>query len=425
VQYPSVLKFLSQRIALLQDFSKQSEENARIAQEEIFGLQNSQKAITGYNAGLLDKSIMQSKASDEAKLKANFKADAKNAGSDPWEEIAQAMKLQQSIYNNVTYLERMRGFPRLAQIARVLVRAGVEKAKPNDQRMREFRDSALPSLEQQLFSQEPVYKNLETLELTASLNEMQDAFGKDNADLQKLLQGKSAADAAKDLIGNTKLEDVAVRKQLYDGGEAAVEASTDPLIVAMRGIDQDARDVRREYEDKVDSVVRRDGTEIAKARFAQSGFSQPPDATFTLRLSYGVVKGYQDSGKPVPFETNMGGAFEHATANGSKPPYTLPESWIKSKSNLDLKTPLNFVSTADIIGGNSGSPTVNKKGEVVGIIFDGNIQSLPWNFAYNDVQARAVSVDSRGIQEALRKIYGATALADELMGKSAGAAAGK
>jgi hypothetical protein len=425
VQYPSVLKFLNQRIALLQDFSKQSEENARIAQEDIFGLQNSQKAITGYNAGLLDKSIMQSKAADETKLKASFKADAKNAGSDPWDEIAQAMKLQQSIYNNMTYLERQRGFPRLAQIARVLVRAGVEKAKPNDQRMREFRDSALPSLEQQLFSSEPVYKNLETLELTASLGEMQDVLGKENSDVQKLLQGKTPGDAAKDLIGNTKLEDVAVRKQLYEGGEAAVEASTDPLIVAMRGIDQDARDARKEFEDKVDSIVRRDGTEIAKARFAQSGFSQPPDATFTLRLSYGVVKGYQDSGKAIPFDTNMGGAFEHAAAHDGKPPYALPESWNKSKSKIDLKTPLNFVSTADIIGGNSGSPTVNKKGEVVGIIFDGNIQSLSWNFAFNEVQARAVSVDSRGIQEALRKIYGATALADELMGKSAGAAAGK
>jgi hypothetical protein len=425
VQYPSVLKFLNQRIALLQDFSKQSEENARIAQEDIFGLQNSQKAITGYNAGLLDKSIMQSKAADETKLKASFKADAKNAGSDPWDEIAQAMKLQQSIYNNMTYLERQRGFPRLAQIARVLVRAGVEKAKPNDQRMREFRDSALPSLEQQLFSSEPVYKNLETLELTASLGEMQDVLGKENSHVQKLLQGKTPGDAAKDLIGNTKLEDVAVRKQLYEGGEAAVEASTDPLIVAMRGIDQDARDARKEFEDKVDSIVRRDGTEIAKARFAQSGFSQPPDATFTLRLSYGVVKGYQDSGKAIPFDTNMGGAFEHAAAHDGKPPYALPESWNKSKSKIDLKTPLNFVSTADIIGGNSGSPTVNKKGEVVGIIFDGNIQSLSWNFAFNEVQARAVSVDSRGIQEALRKIYGATALADELMGKSAGAAAGK
>lgn len=172
--------------------------------------------------------------------------------------------------------------------------------------------------------------------------------------------------------------------------------------------------------------MRRDGTVIAKARFAQSGFTQPPDATFTLRLSYGVVKGYQENGKAIHFDTNIGGAYEHAAAHDSKPPYNLPESWIHSKSKLDLKTPLNFVSTADIIGGNSGSPTVNKKGEVVGIIFDGNIESLAGNFAYSDVQARAVSVDSRGIQEALRKIYGATALADELMGtKAAGAKAGK
>ncbi len=427
VQYPSVLKFLGQRIALLQDFSKQSEENARIAKEEIFGLQNAQKAYTGYNAGLLDHVVMNQKAADEAKLKTSFKADAKNSNAgDPWAEIAQAMQVQKSIYNGMTYLERQRGFPRLAQIARVLVRAGVEKAKANDQRMREFRDSALPSLEQQLFSEEPIYKNLETLELSASLGEMQDALGKDNADVEKLLGGKTPADAAKDLIGNTKLEDVAVRKQLYEGGTAAVDASTDPLIVAMRAIDQDARDVRKQFEDKVDSVVRRDGTVIAKARFAQSGFSQPPDATFTLRLSYGVVKGYQEKGKAIPFDTNIGGAFEHAAAHGSQPPYNLPESWTKSKSKLDLKTPFNFVSTADIIGGNSGSPTVNKKGEVVGIIFDGNIQSLSWNFAYNDVQARAVSVDSRGIQEALRKIYGATALADELMGsQSAAASAGK
>ena len=426
VQYPSVLKFLGQRIALLQDFSKQSEENARIAKEEIFGLQNAQKAYTGYNAGLVDKAIMQTKAADEAKLKTAFKSDAKNSGAgDPWEEIAQAMKLQRSIYSEMTYLERQRGFPRLAQIARVLVRAGAEKTKPNDQRMREFRDSALPSLEQQLFSEEPIYKNLETLEMSASLGEMQDALGKDNADVQKLLQGKTAADAGRDLIGNTKLADVAVRKQLYEGGQAAIEASTDPLIVAMRAIDQDARDVRKEFEDKVDSIVRRDGTVIAKARFAQSGFSQPPDATFTLRLSYGVVKGYQEKGKAIPFDTDIGGAYEHATAHNSKSPYNLPESWIQSRPKLNLKTPLNFVSTADIIGGNSGSPTVNKKGEVVGIIFDGNIQSLSWNFAFNDTQARAVSVDSRGIQEALRKIYGATALADELTGgKSASASAG-
>jgi len=428
VQYPITLKLIARRVALLQDFSKESEENARIAKEDIFGLQNSQKAITGYQSGLLDKSIMEQKAADEAKLRAAFKADPKNAGApDPWEEIGQAIKTQQSIFNNLSYLERMRGFSsRLAQIARTLVRAAVEKPKPNADRLREFRDSALPSLEQQLFSAEPIYKNLDTTLLADSLGEMQDQMGKDNLDVQKVLQGKTPADAAKDMIANTKLDDVAVRKQLYEGGKAAIDASTDPLIVAMRAIEPDARTARKEFDDKVDSVVRRDGTLIAKARFAQSGFTQPPDATFTLRLSYGAVKGYQENGKAIPFATNLGGAYEHATEHGSQPPYNLPESWLKLKDKLDLKTPFNFVSTADIIGGNSGSPTVNKKGEVVGIIFDGNIQSLPWNFAYSDVQGRAVSVDSRGIQEALRKIYGATALADELMGtKAAGATAGK
>ena len=428
VQYPGALKLYKRRIALLEEFSKESEENARIAKEDIFGLQNSQKAITGYQSGLLDKAIMEKKATEEAKLRAAFKADSKNAGAaDPWEEIAAAIKTQQDIYPSLIYLERMRGFSsRLAQIARTLVRAAEEKPKPNPERLREFRDSALPSLEQQLMSPEPIYKNLETTLLSDSLSDMQDALGKDNPDVKKVLQGKTPAEAAKDLIGNTKLEDIAVRKQLYEGGQAAINASTDPLIVALRAIEPDARATRKDFDDKVDSVVRRDGTLIAKARFAQSGFTQPPDATFTLRLSYGAVKGYREDSRAVPFETTMGGAYEHAAAHGDKPPYTLPESWISSKPKLDLKTPFNFVSTADIIGGNSGSPTVNIKSEVVGIIFDGNIQSLPWNFAYSDVQGRAVSVDSRGIQEALRKIYGASALANELMGsKTEGTKAAK
>ena len=427
VQYPSVLNILKRRIALLEDFSKQSAENARVAKEDLFGLQNSLKAVDGYQSGLLDKTMIDQKAADEAKLRASFKSDPKNAeAADPWDEITQAIQVQQSIYMNLTYVERLRGFPRLATNARTLVRAASEKTLPNQDRLREFRDSALPSLEQQLFSTEPIYKNLEIVDLAESLTEMEEALGKDNPDIQKFLQGKTPSDSARDLINNTKLDDVSVRKQLYEGGKAAIDASTDPLIVVMRAIDADARSVRKEFEDKVDSVVRRDGGAVAKARFAQSGFTQPPDATFTLRLSYGVVKGYEENGKPIPFATNLGGAYEHAAAHASQSPYTLPESWIKSKSALDLKTPFNFVSTADIIGGNSGSPTVNRKGEVVGIIFDGNIQSLPWNFAYSDVQGRAVSVDSRAIQEVLRKIYKATALADELMGKkAAGATAGK
>jgi hypothetical protein len=423
VQYPAALKYYARRIAVLQNFSKESEENARIAQEDIFGLQNSQKAITGYEAGLTDKSIMDEKAADQAKLRASFKADSKTAGApDPWNEIVQAIKVNQSIYGNLTYLERLRGFPRLPQLARTLVRAAEERPKPNPDRFREFRDSALPSLEQQLFSTEPIYKNLEIVLLTDALAEMQQSLGNDNSDVQKVLQGKTPPEVAKQLIMNTKLDDVAVRKQLYEGGQQAIDASADPLIAVMRAIEPDARTARKEYEDKVESVVRRDGATIAKARFAQSGFTQPPDATFTLRLSYGQVKGYEENGKAIPFDTNVGGAFEHAAEHSNQPPYNLPESWMKSKSQLNLKTPLNFVSTADIIGGNSGSPTVNKSGEVVGIIFDGNIESLAWNFAYSDKQARAVSVDSRGIQEALRKIYDAGALADELMGSRATAA---
>lgn len=423
VQYPAALKYYARRIEVLQNFGKESEENARIAQEDIFGLQNSQKAITGYEAGLRDKSIMDQKAADEAKLRTSFKANSKTAGApDPWNEIVQAIKVNHSIYGNLTYLERLRGFPRLPLLARTLVWAAAEKPKSNPDRFREFRDSALPSLEQQLFSTEPIYKNLETVLLTDALTEMRQSLGNDNSDVQKVLQGKTPAEAAKQLIMNTKLDDLAVRKQLYEGGQQAIDASPDPLIKVMRALDPDARAARKEYEDKVESVVRRDGATIAKARFAQSGFTQPPDATFTLRLSYGQVKGYEENGKAIPFDTNMGGAYEHAAEHSNQPPYNLPESWMKSKSTLNLKTSLNFVSTADIIGGNSGSPTVNKNGEVVGIIFDGNIQSLAWNFAYSDKQARAVSVDSRGIQEALRKIYGAAALADELMGSKATAA---
>ena len=243
--------------------------------------------------------------------------------------------------------------------------------------------------------------------------------------MQKVLNGKTPEEAAKDLITNTKLDDVAVRKQLYEGGQSAVQASTDPLIVLMRDIDPDARDLRKQYDDKVDAVERRDGATIAKARFARSGFNQPPDATFTLRLSYGAVRGYDENGKKIPYFTVMGGGFEHAAEHDNKPPYQLPDSWMKAKSKLKLATPLNYVSSADIIGGNSGSPTVNTNGEVVGIIFDGNIQSLAWNFVYDDTQARAVHVDSRGIQEALRTIYGATGLAEELAGKKGSGAAGK
>jgi hypothetical protein len=417
--YPSRLQRYTRRIALLQNFGSASEENARIAQEYIFGYQNSQKAVTGYLSGLKDDQLMARKAGDEQKLRQQVASNAKEKAEfgDPWDAISKAMQVQTQIYLPLTYVERRAGFNGdLANIARALVRAAQEKAKPNGQRLREYVDSALPSLEQQLFSTAPIYKSLETVLLGNSLAEMQQALGDDNPVVKASLNGKTPQDAAKDLVAGTKLDDVAVRKQLYEGGEAAIQASTDPLIVLMRSIEPEARAVRKQYDDQVDAVERAEGAKIARARFSESGFTEPPDATFTLRLSYGAVKGYTENGKHIPYDTNIGGAYQHADEHGDKPPYQLPESWLKAKSSLNLATPLNFVSTPDIIGGNSGSPTINKAGEVVGIIFDGNIESLPWNFVFDDKVGRAVSVDSRGIQEALRKVYGATALADELAG---------
>jgi len=337
------------------------------------------------------------------------------------------VNVQKDIYLPFTYIEKNRGFNTdLAYFARWIVRVTEEKTKPNEKRLREYRDSALPSLEQELFSTAPIYKSMETLTLSDSLAQMRDAMGADNSVVKKVLNGKSPEEAAKDLIANTKLDDVAVRKQLYEGGPAAVQASTDPLIALMRDIDPDAREIRKQYDDKVDAMERRAGAAIARARFERTGYNQPPDATFTLRLSYGAVKGYQDKGKQIPYSSDFAGGFKHSAEHGNNPPYQLPESWMKAKSKLTLTTPLNYVSTADIIGGSSGSPTVNRKGEVVGIIFDGNIQSLAWNFVFDDRQGRSVHVDSRGIIEALQRIYDATGLVDELTGnKSAAAAAAK
>lgn len=420
VDYPSRLRRYARRLTALHDFSTESPENARIAQEDIFGYENSQKAIAGYLTGLNDKDFMAAKQADEQKLRAAVLADPKQQSEvgDPWAALSHAIQVQNEIYPQFTYLERRMPRPfdsALANIARHLVRIAQESGKPNGERLREYRESALPSLEQQLFSTAPIYKSLETAKMAENLAEIRDALGINNPVVERILNGRTPDAAAREIIEGTKLDDIAVRKQLYQGGLEAIRNSNDPLIVFMLSIDTEARAVRKRFDDEVESVERTEGAKIARVRFAEHGFTEAPDAGFTLRLSYGAVVGYNDNGKPIPYFTTMGGAYQHATQNGQKPPYQLPPTWMDAKSKLDLATPLNFVSTADIIGGNSGSPTVNQAGEVVGIIFDGNIQSLPWNFAYTDTVGRAVSVDARGIQEALRHIYGAAGLADELL----------
>ena len=438
-QYPMLMAALDNRVKILEKYGSVSVENARQAQSDMFSTQNSVKAYKGYNAALYDKSLMDKKALDEKNLKAFVNADPKRQQEfgNSWGEIGKAVTIQKEIYKPLFYLQggaendatasmRMGGFRgNLAGYARVLVRVTAEKEKPNGDRLRGYQDSMLPSLEQDLFSTAPIYKSLELAQLAGSLAEMQNVLGADNEAVKAALAGKSPGERAKEVIDGTQLQDVAVRKQLYEGGKVAVGASNDPLIAMMRTMDPYSRAVRKRYDDEVDPVLRKNAGNIAKLGFRQGGLSVPPDATFTLRLSYGAIKGYDLNGKHVPWYTTMGGAFDHAAAHGSKYPYELPASWIKAKSSLDLKTPFNTVSTPDIIGGNSGSPLINKDAEVVGIIFDGNMESLAWNFVYDDAVGRAVSTDSRAIMEALRKIYHANALADELSGASTSAGKSK
>jgi Peptidase S46 len=419
VQYPWQLKSLARRVDMLQKFSAESAENAREAESDLFGLQNAFKAYTGYQGGLLDKDLMAKKAAEEKALQDFINSDAKRKQEfgDPWAEIAKAVSVENEMFLPFIYVDGMAGFRGgLARDARTIVRAAEQRQKPSNQRIRGYQDSALPTLEHRLLSTAPIYKSLNQVELAESLAEMQEHLGATNDVVKMALAGKSPEERAKELIAGTKLDDVAVRKQLYEGGKAAVDASNDPLIVLMREVEPTAIGLHQRDEDEVQSVLRRGGSDIGKALFAKDGFNVPPDATFTLRLSYGAIEGYKLNGKNVPWFTTMGGAYEHAAQHGSKPPYQLPASWLKYKGAINLKTPFNTVSTPDIIGGNSGSPVINKSGEVVGIIFDGNIESLPWNFEYSDQVARSVEVDSRAIMESLRNIYHADELVNELTG---------
>ena len=290
-----------------------------------------------------------------------------------------------------------------------------EQAKPNGERIPQFRDSARDSLELELFSTEPVYDDYEILRLTDSLTDFASQFGADNPLVKKALGGKSPHDRAVELVSGSKLKDVAVRKGLYAKDAIALQAAHDPMIDLARLVDGSARQAKKIY-DAQDEIKKQAYSEIANARFAIEGAGSNPDATFTLRLSYGTVRGYEQDGKQIPAFTDFAGLYQRSAEHDNRPPFDLPKRWIDKKPSLNLATHFNFVSDADIIGGNSGSPVVNKANEFVGIIFDGNIQSLVLDCIYTDKQSRAVSVDSAAIIEALRKVYDANALGDELEG---------
>ncbi|HXU40394.1 MAG TPA: S46 family peptidase [Blastocatellia bacterium] len=415
---PFAIKTLSRQHDALGKYRSMGEEQSRRAQEDFFGIENSLKALRGELEGLKDKSLLAKKAKAEEALRKTVAADAnkqKDYG-DAWDNIAKGRRGLKDYYKELSLLENGSAFSSdLFGIARALVRLAAESAKPNAERLPEFTDARRASLELNLYSPAPIYPDFEKVRLTDSLAFMRDELGAANPNVKKALGGKSPEERAAELVTGTRLGDVAYRKQLASGGVKAIEESTDPMIVLARSVDGEARSLRKRYETEVQSNERANYGKIARALFDIEGTKLYPDATFTLRLAYGAVKGYQENGKTVPAFTTFAGLYKHSATHGNKDPYELPQRWLDKKAAINLSTPFNFVSTNDITGGNSGSPVINKNAELVGLIFDGNIQSLVGNFIFDETVNRAVSVDSRAMIEALRKIYGATEAADELM----------
>lgn len=415
VQFPYTLNRLKRLEVLLRSWSERSEENARRAKDELFGVQNSRKARDGGMAGLWDPVLMARKADAERQFRQRLAASGQYpAAVAAYDQLAAAQKAIAQQALRLRLLEAEHGFNSESfDIARTLLRAGDERPKPNGERLKEFSESNREPLELDLFSDKPIHEDLEILKLGDSLTFLGEQLGYQDPMVQKVLAGQSPRTRAAALVMGTKVRDVEFRKRLYAGGADAVASSGDPMIELARLVDGEAREARKLVESQ-DELKQQAQAAIAKARFALEGTGKYPDATFTLRLSFGRIQGYEENGQTVAPFTTLAGLYERNARMKNLPPFDLPPRWLKKKSALNLKAPFNFINTADIIGGNSGSPVVNRAGEFVGIIFDGNLQSLVLDFAYDDVQARALSVDSRGILEALDKVYGVRDLVKEL-----------
>ena len=414
LSYPLIHRRLSSLIAALEAYSAGSAENRRVAKENLWSMQNSYKAYTGFLAGLRDPALMKEKRVQEAKLRKTVADDPgrqKEFGA-VWDNVAAAYAQYRAFYKPFWLLERAPGAASdLFDIARDVLRYAEETGKPNEKRLREFAETNLPAVEQEMYSPAPLSDSMEIAVLANYLAFLRQELGASDAAVKAALDGQTPEEAARRAVTTSKLKDVAERKRLAGSLDAAM-ASQDGMIRLARAIDGAARQYRKEYEDKVEAVLAESKSKLAQARFAAYGSSEYPDATFTLRLTFGPVIGYKNAaGRPVPYATNIEGLYKHATG---VEPFKLPRRWIEAKPALNLSTPFNFVTTTDTHGGNSGSPTVDEKNEIVGILFDGNIEGLPNRFVFTDAQARSVHVASQGIVEALRKVYKADRVLQEI-----------
>jgi hypothetical protein len=414
---PIILRLLERREIMLKKYMAMGQEQTRQAQNELNSIQNSLKVYRGQIQGLKDKALIGRKTTEEGALRKSIAANPERQKmyGDAWDAIAKAHQGLPSYIRERRIFDQAGGFnTTLFGFARTLVRLAAESEKPNAERLPEYTDARRASLDLALYSPAPIHDDFEKLKLTDSLEFMVELLGPENELAKQVLNGKTPAARASELIEGTKLKDPAYRKELAAGGRQAIDSSTDPMIVVARLIDPKARELRKRYENEVTGVERANYSKIARALFETEGTKLYPDATFTLRLSYGAVKGYQENGKKITPFTTLGGLYDRAGRFRYEFPYNLPQRWMDKKSALDLNTQFNFVSTNDIIGGNSGSPTINQNGELVGLIFDGNIQSLVGDFMYDESVNRAISVDARAMLEVLRKVFDANDIAAEL-----------
>ncbi len=392
-------------------FGEESADNKRMAGDLLFGLENSYKVYFGRQFALNDRAFMDQLRAKEADLRA--KAGA-SGGADPWTAIAAATLAQRELYLPYRLVEGGPMGSKLYGYAKTLVRAAAEREKPSADRLAGYSDSQLPLLAKQLLDPEPVEKPLEQLTVEFWLTKVRELLTADDANTKLLLGRDSPESLSAALVSGSALGDPAVRKALFDGGMAAIRASNDPMIRFVLRTDPSARALRKAYEDRVTGPVTQPTEQIARARFAAYGDSIYPDATFTLRLSYGKIDGWMERGRRVPSFTYFGGLYERATGED---PFKLDPRWVAAKGRLNPTTVFNISSTNDIIGGNSGSPLIDAKGEVIGAVFDGNIHSLGGDYGYDPVLNRAVTVSTAAVTEALDKVYGEHALVAELTGR--------